>query len=205
MVTYARPRELVAEGGTGRARSRTSAQRWTSSTAIGAALLKRARAVTVATIRQEATPDRSLKASLIPVPIYAIGVTLYRTAELGCSVSTQPDLDAAVVEAAVAAATDRRFPRIPAREWRKIRVVVSVLYQPRGIGPCRKATAARHVRLGRDSVMVSKGTRRALFLDYVATQQSWTRLQLVSALLRKAGLRDAAVQWTLLRTVSWPP
>jgi AMMECR1 domain-containing protein len=195
----------MAESRTGRPRSRTSAQRWTSSTATGAALLRRARAVVVATIQRKPIGGRPLKASLIPVSVSGIGVTLYQKGELGCSVSTQPELDAAVVEAAIAAATDQRFPRIPAHHWRRIRVSVSVLYQPRRIGPCRKAIAARHVRLGRESVMVSRGTRRALFLDYVATEQSWTRMQLVSALLRKAGLRDAALQWTLWRTASWPP
>lgn len=177
---------------------------WTSRADIGAALIKRARAAAVATIRRQPLPKPSLQTDLIPVRIEGIGVTLSRRGVVGCSVSTQQDLDAAVVAAAAAAAVDRRYPSLSANDCHRLRVKVSVLYRPRYLGPCSKEIAVRHLRLGLDSIGASQRGSRAIFLDYVAREQSWTKMQLVTALLHKAQLKDTVVQWTFWRTVCWP-
>jgi hypothetical protein len=197
----------MTESGSGRRSSggsAPSARAWAARTTIGTALLRRAHSVVVATIRRQAFRGRALRVNLIPVPVSGIGVTLYHQRVLGCSVSMRSNLDQALVAAATAAAGDRRFPRITAARLRKLRIVVSVLYHPRHLGPCRKVAVAQHLRLGTDSLAVSNGKRLAIFLDYVAPHQSWTAQQLVTALLRKARLRDSPLRWTTYRTASWP-
>jgi AMMECR1 domain-containing protein len=188
---------------TARRSSQRSASAWTTRTSIGAALLRRAHSIVLASIRGRVLPESAVKTSLIPVRVNGIGVTLYRQGVVGCAVSTRSDLDEAVADAAVAAASDRRYSRIATEDLRKLRLVVSVLYDARRVGPCRMAAAAQHLRLGRDSLAVSNGRQFAIFLDSVAPHHSWTRRQLVTALLRKARFRDSALQWTFLSTASW--
>jgi len=176
---------------------------WTQDQAIGAALIRRARAVAVATVRNRGIARAKLNPRLIPTRIDAIGVTLYRCGVCGCSISTEPRLDDAVVAASAAAARDRRFPTLLPDALRQLRVVISVLYDPEPIGPCRKRKAADSLRLGYDSLAVSDGTRRAMFLDFVASHHAWPKLKLVRQLLRKAQLSDKSVHWTTYRTASW--
>jgi hypothetical protein len=159
--------------------------------------------VVVATIRRQALRGRALRVNLIPVAVGGIGVTLYHHRVLGCSVSMRSNLDQALVAAAAAAASDQRFPRITAARLSKLCIVVSVLYHPHRVGPCRKAAVTQHLRLGTDSLAVSNGKRFAIFLDYVAPHHSWTAQQLVTALLQKARLRNTPLQWTTYRTASW--
>jgi AMMECR1 domain-containing protein len=176
---------------------------WTQDQAIGAALVRRARAAAVATVRNRKIPCAKLSSELIPTRVAAIGVTLYRGGVCGCCISTEPRLDDAVVAAAAAAARDRRFHRLLPDALRHLHVVISVLYDPQRLGPCRKQKAAGSLRVGRDTLAVSDGARRAMFLDFVASHHAWSKLKLVTQLLRKAQLTNKPVQWTTYRTASW--
>lgn len=98
-------------------------------------------------------------------------------------VEAQQPLEEAVVQAAVWAAQDPRFPRLRADELDGLEVDVSVL------SPARRVAGPEAIRVGVHGVILEKDGRRALFLPQVAVEQGWDRDTMLSQLARKAGLR----------------
>jgi len=92
-----------------------------------------------------------------------------------------------VSEMAFASAfSDGRFSPVRADELEHIDIEISVLTPPRQV-----ATPA-DVILGRDGVVLRVGDRTAIFLPQVATEQRWTREQMLDNLAQKAGLATSA-------------
>jgi len=95
-------------------------------------------------------------------------------------------LQDAVIEAALSASEDPRFPPLKFEELSGISVEVSVLT------PARPVASPRHIVIGRDGVILSKHGRRAVFLPQVASEQGWDLETMLSHLSRKAGLSPDA-------------
>jgi len=102
---------------------------------------------------------------------------------MGVIEAEQP-LEDAVVQAAVWAARDPRFPWLQADELEGLEVEVSVL------SPARPVPGPESVVVGTHGVILEKGGHRALFLPQVAVEQGWDRETMLDHLARKAGLPD---------------
>ena len=91
-----------------------------------------------------------------------------------------------VAEMAVAAGTkDPRFPPVSRGDLDDLVVEVSLL------GPTM-ACKPEDVVVGRDGLLVERGTRRGLLLPQVATERGWSAQEFLEATCVKAGLpRDA--------------
>ncbi len=100
---------------------------------------------------------------------------------MGVIEAKQPLADA-VVQAAVWAAQDPRFPRLTAGELDGLEIEVSVL------SPARAVAGPAVIEVGVHGVILSKGGKRALFLPQVATEQGWDRTAMLDHLALKAGL-----------------
>jgi AmmeMemoRadiSam system protein A len=81
---------------------------------------------------------------------------------------------------------DPRFPAVTAAELNRLEIEISVLTPP------ADAPAPEAIRPGRDGVILRVGDRSAVFLPQVATEQGWTRTELLDNLARKAGLAASA-------------
>jgi hypothetical protein len=81
-----------------------------------------------------------------------------------------------------AAFRDPRFPPLSSEETDRVEVEISLLTSPRPIA------APRDIVVGRDGVVLRKSGRSAVFLPQVATEQGWTRDQMLDELCLKAGL-----------------
>jgi AmmeMemoRadiSam system protein B/AmmeMemoRadiSam system protein A len=100
---------------------------------------------------------------------------------MGVIEARQP-LSEAVIQAAVWAAQDPRFPNLKAPELDGLEVEVSVL------SPARPVKGPDDIDVGKHGVILEKGRNRALFLPQVATEQGWDRRTMLEELSRKAGL-----------------
>ena len=84
--------------------------------------------------------------------------------------------------ALMSAFEDQRFSPVAADEMKDIEVEISALT------PFKKIPDAGQIVLGRDGVVIRKEGRSAVFLPQVATEQGWTRDEMLDHLCRKAGL-----------------
>ena len=115
----------------------------------------------------------------------------------GCIGSTEARLPAheAVVASAIDAAFgDPRFRPLAREESPEVVLSVSVLT------PIVPVPGADAVVVGRDGVVLECDGHRALFLPEVATEQEWTRNELLENLARKAGLPAEAWRRAKLST-----
>ncbi len=104
---------------------------------------------------------------------------------MGVIEARQPLLDA-VVQAAIWATQDPRFPPLDVAELNQIEVEVSVL------SPMREIESFKLIEVGTHGVLMTKDGRRAVFLPHVAVEQGWNRDTMLEHLSAKAGLpRDA--------------
>lgn len=140
----------------------------------------------------------------LPEPVYGVGVTLYDSGVVGCSVSWSGSLDDCLVRATRGAAADRRFRKSnDGIDCDAIAICISVLRDRELLstggadGPLHKA------RLGEDSVGVKDGRKHALFLPQVAIHQDWNKKTLAQRLLRKANIESHSHAWMTFRTSSW--
>ena len=100
---------------------------------------------------------------------------------IGSILPREPLVDA-VIHSAESAANDPRFPALAADELAGVELEVSVLTPPRAIsGPDQ-------IKLGRDGIILSRGSRLAVFLPQVAPEQGWDVETTLEHLARKAGL-----------------
>ena len=100
---------------------------------------------------------------------------------MGVIEARQP-LDQAVVQAAVWAAQDPRFPKLQADELDGLDVEVSIL------SPSHPVPGPEAIDIGTHGIILSKGRHRALFLPQVATEQGWDLETTLDHLARKAGM-----------------
>lgn len=119
-------------------------------------------------------------------------VTIRKRGELrGCIGRVLADvaLPTLVSRAAFEAAFhDPRFAPVTRDELEKLEVEISVLTPP------REVASAREIVVGRDGVLLRKAGKSSVFLPQVATEQGWTRDEMLDALCDKAGL--SARCWT---------
>jgi AmmeMemoRadiSam system protein B/AmmeMemoRadiSam system protein A len=100
---------------------------------------------------------------------------------MGVIEARQP-LYEAVMQAAVWAAQDPRFPKVKAAELGGLEVEVSVL------SPAHPVAGPKDIHIGKHGVILEKGRHRALFLPQVPTEQGWDRRTTLEELSLKAGL-----------------
>jgi hypothetical protein len=81
---------------------------------------------------------------------------------------------------------DSRFKPVGAGELKDIEIEVSVLTPPVSV------PAPDAIQPGRDGVVLVVGDRSAVFLPQVATEQGWSRTELLDNLAQKAGLASNA-------------
>ena len=113
-------------------------------------------------------------------------VTLNKNGRLrGCIGHTkaiQP-LYQTVAECAIQAAVgDSRFYPVNLGELDKIHIEISVLT------PIEEVKSIDEIEVGRDGLMIFKGSRRGLLLPQVATEYGWSRVEFLEQTCRKAGL-----------------
>jgi AmmeMemoRadiSam system protein B/AmmeMemoRadiSam system protein A len=117
-------------------------------------------------------------------------VTLKKRGQLrGCIGRIVPDAPLPRLVGAMAlqsALHDPRFPSVSADEMKDIEVELSVL------SPIRSVSGPQDIVVGRDGVILQKGGRSAVFLPQVATEQGWTRDEMLDHLALKAGLAPGA-------------
>lgn len=113
-------------------------------------------------------------------------VTLKKNGRLrGCIGYQQEDRPLAHVVSSMAlqaAFNDRRFPPLEARELGQLEIEISALT------PARRIPGPHLVQVGRDGVILRKSGQGAVFLPQVATEQGWTREQMLERLCQKAGM-----------------
>lgn len=113
-------------------------------------------------------------------------VTLREHGDLrGCIGHTAEDLPLGQVVGMMAlnaAFEDSRFSPVAAKELPEIKIEVSVLT------PLVRVPGPEAIRLGKDGAVLRKDGRGALFLPEVATEQGWTRDEMLGHLCVKAGL-----------------
>jgi len=119
-------------------------------------------------------------------------VTLNKRGHLrGCIGQMQPNgpIRRLVPAMALAAAfQDQRFDKVKASELKDIEIEISLLT------PFMAVPSPGSVVPGRDGVVLQKSGRSAVFLPQVATEQGWTRNELLDNLCVKAGLEAGC--WT---------
>ena len=94
----------------------------------------------------------------------------------------------ALVEAAVSACQDPRFPPLQQEELDKITVEVSVLTKPELIEVSKPEDYPKHIRIGKDGLIVRKGFFSGLLLPQVATEWKFDSEEFLSQTCQKAGL-----------------
>jgi len=104
---------------------------------------------------------------------------------MGVIEARQPLVDA-VIQAAVWASQDPRFPALELSELDELELEVSVL------SPMHVVPSFKLIEVGNHGVLMTKDGRRAVFLPQVAVEQDWDRDTMLEHLSAKAGLaRDA--------------
>jgi AmmeMemoRadiSam system protein A len=81
-----------------------------------------------------------------------------------------------------AAFNDRRFSPVALEELQELEIEISVLT------PFRRVEGPEAIQIGRDGVVLQKGSKRAVFLPQVAAEQGWDRETMLKHLCEKAGL-----------------
>jgi AmmeMemoRadiSam system protein A len=119
-------------------------------------------------------------------------VTLKKNGALrGCIGRIQADVALPLLVSAMAleaALQDPRFPPVTAAELDSLQIEVSVLSEPRRVnGPAA-------IVIGRDGVVLRRGSASAVFLPQVAVEEDWNLEEMLAHLSVKAGL--PADGWT---------
>ena len=114
-------------------------------------------------------------------------VTLKKKGELrGCVgriIGDEPLCKLVGTMAVQSALYDRRFRPVSADELDGIDIEISVLT------PLKQVSGAKDIVVGRDGVLLSKDGYSAVFLPQVATEQGWSREEMLDNLCFKAGLK----------------
>jgi AmmeMemoRadiSam system protein B/AmmeMemoRadiSam system protein A len=153
------------------------------------------------------TIQRYLTTQTVPLPRNFPGrmylpqgafVTLRKNGELrGCIGHMSSDIELGQTVGAMAlqaAFNDSRFSPVQQTELKSIEIEISVLT------PMKPIASSDKIVVGRDGVLLSKSGASAVFLPQVATENNWSRAEMLDNLCRKAGLttgcwqRDAKFQ-----------
>lgn len=170
-----------------------SALDWPSASPASAPLPDADRKVLLTLARQTIT--RYLEAGVVPLGrpvspgmqrVQGAFVTLRKNGVLrGCIGQMTPDAPLRRLIGAMAMAAafeDPRFDKVRASEMKDIEVEISLLT------PFREVPSASAVVVGRDGVLLQKGRASAVFLPQVATEEGWSREEMLDHLCLKAGM-----------------
>jgi hypothetical protein len=117
-------------------------------------------------------------------------VTLKKYGQLrGCIGRLVPEAPLCQLVGAMAiqsAFNDHRFRPVSAAELKDIEIELSVLT------PMKPVPRAEDIVVGRDGVLLQKGRAGAVFLPQVATEQGWSREEMLDQLCLKAGLPEGS-------------
>ena len=109
----------------------------------------------------------------------------------GCVGFALPDkkLYNALVDAAISAATeDPRFPPVNAEELEEITFEVTVLTPPEVIHVSDTVEYTSRIKVGRDGLIVKRGSNSGLLLPQVPVECGWTGEEFLGYTCEKAGL-----------------
>jgi len=109
----------------------------------------------------------------------------------GCVGFALPDkkLYNALVDAAISAATeDPRFPPVNAEELEQITFEVTVLTPPEVIHVSDTVEYTSRIKVGRDGLIVKRGSNSGLLLPQVPVECGWTGEEFLGYTCEKAGL-----------------
>lgn len=113
-------------------------------------------------------------------------VTLKKRGELrGCIgqiIGTAPLSRVVSMMAIEAALNDTRFDKVRASELDSLEIEISALTPPKAV------PSANAIVVGRDGVILQKGSQSAVFLPQVATEQGWDRDEMLDNLCQKGGM-----------------
>jgi AmmeMemoRadiSam system protein A len=125
-----------------------------------------------------------------PFPLGGVFATLELEGELrGCIGYFQRDESVLALtrRAVVAAAVDDpRFRQVSREEVTKLSIGLTVLAPP------ERVTDVREIEIGRDGLLIERGSARGLLLPQVAEKRRWDRERFLSETCRKAGLPEDA-------------
>ncbi len=113
----------------------------------------------------------------------------------GCIGYLEPRLmlTRATILAAISAATaDPRFPPMVSSELENVIFEVNVLSDPREIDARSPADYPRHVRVGKDGLIIAKDEYRGILLPGVALEWGWSPEEFLIQCSLKAGLQPDA-------------
>ncbi|MCX6817773.1 MAG: TIGR00296 family protein [Candidatus Aenigmarchaeota archaeon] len=110
---------------------------------------------------------------------------------IGFPTPVMPLVDA-IIESAVSAAQDPRFPDLEKEELKKIIVEVSILTKPQKINAKKPEDYAKKIIIGRDGLIIRKGFHSGLLLPQVATEYGWDARTFLEHLCMKASLPSDA-------------
>jgi uncharacterized protein (TIGR00296 family) len=139
---------------------------------------------------------KKYKPSNCPVELYekrGVFTTLYKypgKTLRGCIGYAEPimALKEALVESAISATQDPRFPKLSPKELKKVIVEVSVLTQPQLIKVNDPKEYPKKIRLGEDGLIIEKGPYRGLLLPQVPLEWNWNQEMFLGNLCIKASL-----------------
>ncbi|WP_174591464.1 TIGR00296 family protein [Methanocella conradii] len=155
----------------------------------GTLAVKTARKVIEEYVRTNKVPRVELPESFNGLS--GVFVTLKKAGELrGCIGYPYPDLPLgrALVEAAIQAATqDPRFPRVRSAELDQIVVEVTLLTEPEPLR-VKPLDRPRHIKIGRDGIIVEYGLYRGLLLPQVPVEYGWEPEEFLEHGCLKAGI-----------------
>ncbi|MFH1237467.1 MAG: TIGR00296 family protein [Candidatus Aenigmatarchaeota archaeon] len=106
---------------------------------------------------------------------------------IGFPTPVMPLVDA-IIESAVSAAQDPRFPDLDKSELKKIIVEVSILTKPQKINVKSPADYPKKIKIGRDGLIIRKGFHSGLLLPQVAVEYAWDAKTFLEHLCMKASL-----------------
>jgi len=100
-----------------------------------------------------------------------------------------------IPETAILAATDDpRFPPLRPEELPKVTIEVSALTPPRRLD-VPKEELPRHIKVGRDGLIIRYGPHSGLLLPQVAVEEGWNEEEFLAYTALKAGLPPDAWMW----------
>ena len=107
---------------------------------------------------------------------------------IGLPYPTKPLIDAVMEAAESSAFGDPRFPPVKAGEVKGLTIEVSVLTPPELLRVDDPDEYLKHVKVGRDGLIIGNGWRRGLLLPQVPVEWGWNSQEFLSQCCVKAGL-----------------
>ncbi len=118
-------------------------------------------------------------------------VTIHKNGMLrGCIGFPYPvkPLIESLIESAISACHDPRFPALREDELNEIDIEVSILTTPELLKEPEKYI--NEIEIGRDGLIIEGCGRAGLLLPQVAVEQAWNKEEFLNAVCEKAGLPD---------------